>query len=619
MGEHNVTILAGIGVLGMACQWVAWRLKLPAILFLLLSGLVVGPVLGWLDPDAVFGELLFPFISLSVAIILFEGSLTLEFKQIRGLEKVVRRMVSSGMLITWGITTAACHWIMDFPWELALLFGAITVVTGPTVIAPLLRTVRPVAPVAHTLRWEGIVIDPIGALLAVLSYEFIVSFNTSTGWGHAWLIFGQTILVGVFLGVVAGVVVSEVLRRDWLADYLVNVSVLAAVFGAFAVSNEIKHESGLLTVTVMGIWMANRKGVPVKEILEFKETLSLMLLSVLFILLAARMNIESLMALGWKSFAVLGVMLFVARPLKVMFSAWGSSLTWQERALLAWMAPRGIVAAAVSALFALRLGDSGLAHVDQLLPLTFLVIIGTVVLQSATARPIARLLGVAEPEPTGFLIVGANPLARAVGSALRDLEVPVRLSDSDWDSIAAARMAGLPTYYGSPVSEHARGNLDLAGLGRVLALTAGDNYNELVTSRYRDELGRSKVFTLPDARRADASEKHQVSAGSDKRKLFGPDATYWELSGLLSAGGAVRGTALSDAFDFECYRQSNQEKAIPLFAINPAGYAEPFTVEGGPEPKAGWTILSLFSPDAQQEKAASRGRQDDADNRQDSA
>ena len=621
MGEHNVTILAGIGVLGMACQWVAWRLKLPAILFLLLSGLAVGPVLGWLNPDAVFGELLFPFISLSVAIILFEGSLTLQFSQIRGLEKVVRRMVSSGMLITWGITTAACHWIMDFPWELALLFGAITVVTGPTVIAPLLRTVRPVAPVAHTLRWEGIVIDPIGALLAVLAYEFIASFGASTGWGHAWWIFGQTIVVGVLIGAAMGVLVSEVLRRDWLADYLVNVSVLAAVFGAFAISNELKYESGLLTVTVMGIWMANRKGVPVKEILEFKETLSLMLLSVLFIILAARMEPDNLLALGWEGFAVLGVMLFVARPLKVMFSTWGSSLTWQERTLLAWIAPRGIVAAAVSALFALRLGGSGLAHVDQLLPLTFLVVIGTVILQSATARPLAVALGVAEPEPTGFLIVGGNPLARAVGAALRKLDVPVRLCDSDWDSIATARMEGLPTYYGSPVSEHARNNLDMAGLGRVLALTAGDNFNELVTTRYRDELGKSKVFTLPDARRAEASEKHQVRADQGRRGLFGPQATYWKLSGLLSAGGAVRSTALSDTFSFEQYLQSNDGRLIPLFAIDPDGYAEPFTIDGKLEPKAGWTILSLFSPEAQQQKAAQAAisRKDESTSTQDIA
>lgn len=610
MTEYHVIMLAGIGVLGVICQWIAWRLNLPAILFLLLGGLLLGPATGVLDPEALFGDLLFPFISLSVAIILFEGSLTLEFQQIRGLEKVVRRMVSTGMLITWLVTTAATHWIMGFPWELALLFGAIMVVTGPTVIAPLLRTVRPVPSVANTLRWEGIIIDPIGALLAVLAYEFIVSLQGSVGWGHALLIFGQTVITGTLIGVVIGAVIGEILRRNWLPDYLESLSVLAAVIGAFAISNGVSNDSGLLTVTVMGIWIANKRGVPVKEILEFKETLSLILLSVLFIILAARVKLESLLGLGWQGFAVLAIMLFIARPLKVLYSSRGSPLNWREKALLAWIAPRGIVAAAVSALFALRLADSGLAHVDQLLPLSFLVIIGTVILQSATARPVAVALKVAEPEPVGFLIVGANPLARAIGLALHEHKVPIRLCDSDWDSIARARMDGLPTYYGSPISEHARLNLDRSGLGRVLALTAGDSFNELVTMRFRDEFGKNRVYTLPDARRQDAAEKHQISLRPEKQVLFAPDATYWELSSLLGRGGAVRSTVLTNAFNIDSYRAIHGEKSIPLFAINPDGMAQPFTLAPEFKPTTDWTIVSLVPDNDRLKRNAARHRRD---------
>lgn len=602
MGEHNVLILAAIGVAAMACQWIAWRMRLPAILFLLLAGLIAGPVAGWLNPDAVFGDLLFPFISMSVAVILFEGSLTLQFHEIRGLEKVVRRLVSTGMLITWLITTAATHWIMDFPWELAFLFGAITVVTGPTVIAPLLRTVRPVASVANTLRWEGIIIDPVGALLAVLAYELIASLSSSTGLMHALLIFGQTILIGIVMGIATGFIVSEVLRRNWIADYLINLTVLVLMLAVFAVSNQMQHESGLLTVTIMGIWMANHKGVPTGEILQFKETLSLMLVSVLFIILAARVDSDSLLALGWKGFVVLAVMLFVARPLKVIFSAWGSNLNWRERGLLAWIAPRGIVAAAVSALFSLRLESSGLAHVDQLLPLTFLVIVGTVVLQSLTARPLAVALKVAEPEPVGFLIVGANPLARAIATVLQEAEIPILLSDSDWDSIVKARMQGLPTYYGSPISEHADRNMDMAGIGRVLALGAGDHFNELVTTRYRDEFGRNKVYSLPTAQDDEEESKNRTAVIRSGRKLFTPDIGYWKLSSMLAAGGAIHATTLSETFNYDQYVKSHKGLAIPLFSINPKGYAKPCTPDQELKPDPGWTVLSLFPAEAEKER-----------------
>ncbi|MBV6306985.1 sodium:proton antiporter [Candidimonas humi] len=606
MTEHHIVVLAGIGIVGVLCQWAAWRVHLPAILFLLIAGLLLGPVAGWLHPDALFGNLLFPFISLSVAVILFEGSLTLQLHEIRGLERVVRRLVGAGMMITWLVTTLAAHWIMRFPWRLSFLFGAITVVTGPTVIAPLLRTVRPVARVANTLRWEGIVIDPLGALLAVLTYEFIASIQGGMVWGHTLLTFGEIVIIGAGMGLVAGIALGEVLRRNWLADYLVNVTVLAVVFAVFALSNAMHSESGLLSVTIMGIWMANQPDLPVDEILEFKETLSLMLLSALFIILAARMDLGSLLQLGWRGPAVLAAMLFVARPLKVAFATWGSGLPWRERALLAWIAPRGIVAAAVSALFAIRLQHLGLPHADQLLPLTFVVIIGTVVLQSATARAMAVALRVAEPDPVGFLIVGANPVALAIGLALQTEGVPVRLCSSDWDAIARARMQGLPTYYGSPVSEHAQRNLDLSGLGSMLALGPRDDFNALVTTRYRDEFGKNRVYVLPSSRRDDVARKHKVASPHRGRSLFAEDATYWKLASLLGQGGAIRATSLTEAFGFEQYCESYGGRLMPLFALSPKGLAEPYTTERRPDVEAGWTVLSLFPPDVESSRSAAR-------------
>jgi len=593
VSEHTIVLLAGIAVLGGACQWLAWRLRLPAILFLLLSGIVVGPVLGWLNPDALLGELLFPFVSLAVSVILFEGSLTLKFSEIAGLERVVRRFVTTGMLTTWLITTLATRWLAEFSWGVATLFGAIMVVTGPTVIQPMLRTVRPTAKVASILRWEGIIIDPIGALLAVLVYEFLVSTSTGGAWVDTFMAFFKVIGSGLIVGIAVGYFLGEALRRDWLPHYLFNLAALASVMGAFAVSNALAMESGLLAVTTMGIYLANRKGVPVEEILAFKESLSLLLITVLFIVLAARLDLNLLEQLGWVAVQVFLVMQFFARPVKVFFATRGSSLNWRERALLGWIAPRGIVAAAVVALFSIKLDQQGFADANMLVPLTFVVIIGTVVLQSLTAGPLARALKVAEPGSGGFLIVGANPLARAIALALAQQEVSVRLTDTLWDNVSRARMAGLKTYYGNPLSEHAEVYLDTSGLGRVLALTADEHLNELACTRFKAYFGPKRAFAL----RVSPTEKGRKSVSGGNHWSFGERANFVEMSRRVVRGAEIRQTSLSEAFGFEQFCTKYGERATPLFAIDPKGRVEVFTDEIHFAPKAGWVVLALIDPD----------------------
>src|SRR5690625_169583 len=593
MSDYPELLLAGIAFVAMAAQWLAWRLRLPAILFLLLAGLAVGPVGGILDPDELFTNLLFPMVSISVSIILFEGSLTLRFREIRGLEKVVRRLVTSGTVLAWGLIAIASHWIMGFPWDLSFLFGAITVVTGPTVIAALLKIVRPVAPVANAMRWEGILIDPIGALLAVLAYELLVALHSSYSWQHAMWVFGITIFSGSVGGILSGAVTTALLRKKLLPESLVSLGVLAIMVTTFAISNAFNNESGLLAVTIMGIWLANQPGVPVEDILAFKATLSQRLLSALFIILAARMDLELLGILGWKAVALLVVMFLVIRPISVAVSTVNSRLSWRERALLAWIAPRGIVAAAVSALFALRLDTLEVAHSEALLPLTFLVIMGSVIWQSLTARPIAKLLKVTEPEPIGFLIVGANPVARAIGLALQAQKIPVRLCDSDWYSLSKARMLGLPTYFGMPVSEHAQRHMDTTGLGRLLALGARDHVNQLIMLRARDEYGKNKVFSLPRSQMDDMQDKHAPAPALRGRTLFGEGLGYWRLSNLLHSGAEIKATTLTGSFGFKDYLSTKNNRTYPLFAITPKGYARPFTLDRKLNPEAGWTMIVL--------------------------
>lgn len=597
MDETRILLaLGGIGLAALCSQWLAWRLRLPAILFLLLSGILAGPVLGVLDPGALFGPLLFPLTSLAVALILFEGSLTLHLSEWREIGSVVRRMVTLGALATWVVIAVATHLLLGFSWELAVLFSSLTLVTGPTVIVPMLRVVRPRASVANILRWEGIVIDPIGALAAVVTFSFIVSRDQG-GWSQSLATFAGVIGCGTLLGVLGGWALGVVLRRHWLPEYLHNLAALAAVLGVFIASNLLVHESGLLAVTLMGMWLANMRGVDVKPILHFKENLSVLLISGLFILLAARLDLKALLALGPATLALLAVIQFIARPLNIGLSTLGSALGWRERALLAWIAPRGIVAAAVSAIFALRLQEHGDPNAQLLVPLTFLVIIGTVVLQSATARPLARLLGVAEPAPAGFLIIGANPVARALGKALNQLGSRVLLTDSSWENIRAARMDGLPTYFGNPTSQHADAHLDLVGLGHLLALSPSSEMNALACMRFRHDFAEPRRFTLPSGADSRRSDKHRSSEQVRGRELGLPALTYPQFASRLGRGAEIRITTLTEAFDWAAYQAFHGNRATLLLARDTRGWVHIAGPSQALEPQPGWSLVALVDAD----------------------
>jgi len=606
MHQEAVIALSVIGIVAILCQWFAWWVKLPAIVFLLVAGIILGPLTGWLNPGQLFGDLLFPMVSLAVAIILFEGSLTLRFHEIRGLQKVVRNMLTIGVAITWGCITLATHFLLDFAWSLSLLFGAMMVVTGPTVIVPMLRTVRPNATISNILRWEGIVIDPLGAILAVLVFEVILSLQLQ---GHASLshtvyMFGQTLVLGSAIGGLSAYLFGLILRKHLMPEYLHNVATLCLVFGVFALSNHLTEESGLLAVTVMGIWLANMKDVPVEDILDFKESLSILLISGLFILLAARLEFAQFEALGIGAVIIFLLIQFVIRPIKVFVSTIGSDLTWQEKTLISWIGPRGIVAAAVTALFAIRLQDIGVEHAELLVPLAFTIIIGTVILQGATAKFIAQKLGVANPDDNGFLIIGANPTAIVIAKALNDNGYRTRLTDSSWPNAKAARMEGLDTYYGNAVSDHADRHLDLIGLGQVLTLTPQKELNALAGLRFRSEFGSNNVYTLGTEieKETEGTEKaSRTKATHGYHVLFGNEITFSKLASLIAQGAKAKRTKLSESFDYEAYKAQYGKRATPLFAINDKKRLYFFTASHPIEPEQGWTIVSLVQEDNEKE------------------
>ena len=588
--------LVAVGLLSIGCQYLAYRVRLPAILPLLIVGILVGPVWGILDADALFGNLLFPVVSLSVAIILFEGSLTLKFRDIAGHGNMVRNLCSIGVIVTWGIAAVAAHYSLNISWQLAFLFGAIVTVTGPTVIVPMLRTVRPKTNLANILRWEGIVIDPIGALLAVLVFEFIVA-SQGNAISHTFIMFGKTIGIGVVLGLGSGYLLGLSIRKDWIPHYLLNTAVLTIILGVFAASNYVAHESGLLAVTITGMVLANMKNVDVEDILEFKETLSVLLISGLFILLATRLNLQSVIDVGWGAIIILVAIMFVARPLSVIASSIGTGLKWNELALLSWIAPRGIVAAAVSALFSLKLEEIGYEGAGIIVPMVFLVIIATVVVQSLTSRSVASLLKVRAPAPTGYLMFGGSKFNRLLACEMLNQDIAVTIADTNWDAIREARMMDIPVYFGNPMSDHAARHLDIATFGTVLVMSPYKQLNPLISYHFEYTQGKDKVWSLTSNEQA-TRPSHQVSEQYAKKlTLFDEGVTYGYLASAVNRGASVKTTRLTDEFSFEDYNNKYKDRATPLLAINKEGKSYTFINGNSIEPKSGWRIISLVLPE----------------------
>ncbi|MGN5143890.1 cation:proton antiporter [Aeromonas caviae] len=584
--------LAGIALISLLAQWLAWSVRVPAILFLLLSGLLLGPVTGLLDPDQLLGDLLFPLVSLSVAIILFEGALTLHLTELKGIGKVVRNLCSTGMVTSFAVIGAASYFLLGLDWRVAMVLGAVLVVTGPTVIAPMLNVIRPVREADKILRWEGIVIDPIGALFAVLVFEAVRLGSQGDLVGHTLLALAKTVGVGSLIGVGAGWLTTLLIRKDWLPVSLHKFGVLALVLVTFTLSDWLSHESGLLAVTVFGIWLANQEGLDLEEVLAFKEDLAVILISSLFILLAARLDLAQLWQLGPMVLALLCVVQFVARPLCILVSTRGSDLPWRARALLAWIAPRGIVAAAVSASFAISMHEAGIEDADKLVPLVFAVIIFTVVLQSLTATPLARLLDMRQSAPNVWLLIGANSVARAIGKALADQGIPVQLSDPAWEHCKLARMSGLPCYFGNPQSEHAERHLPLTSISTVLALSPSRHNNALGVLHFAHLYGEEKVHSLRSSEQHGKANRESATFRA-RQNLFGADINFARLSGLLSRGGQIKATRLSDTFDWDQYQEANPG-AIPLFVLD--AKARPRVVTGPVTPLPGELLIALQPP-----------------------
>lgn len=503
--------LAGIIILGILAQWMAWRLKIPAILPLIIIGILVGPIATlytedgskiiepiWNGEKGLFpGESLFYFVSLAISIILFEGGLTLKRAEILNTGPVIGKLISLGVMITFIGGGVAAHYIFGLDWKIALLFSALIIVTGPTVITPILRNIPLKKDVSSILKWEGILIDPIGALFAVLVFEFI-----SAGAGGEFTIvalkeFGKIVLFGFSFGFSFAHALVFSVKKKLIPHYLLNVFTLAAVLGVFVLSDAFAHESGLLAVVVMGMVMGNINLPNLKELLYFKESLSVLLISILFILLAANINMEDLYLIyRWETAAIFAIIAFVLRPLGVFASSTNSGLKLNEKLFISWVGPRGIVAAGIASLFGSKLVSQGVSGAEYITPLVFMIVLGTVLLNATTARMFAKIVGVFLKKSNGIMIIGASKFSRLIASYLKGHQRSVVLIDTNTNNVRAAKEEGLEAFTADIYSDSFSDDIEFNNIGYLLALTGNSQINDYALDRFSDRFGENGAYRL---------------------------------------------------------------------------------------------------------------------------
>lgn len=594
---HAATIVLMILAAGLASQWVAWLLRLPGIVILIATGLVLGPITGLLDPQTP-SEQLTELIGLGVAIILFEGGMDLKLGELKKAGRGVGRLVILGVPITWALTAAAAHWIIGLSWPVALVLGAILVVTGPTVIQPILRFARLNDESASLLKWEGIANDPIGVLLAVLTFQYFTI--SGEGFSDTVVALGGAIAAALVLGGGGGWLIGKLYLRGGVPEHLKPPLLMVFVLMVYTASNQIQHEAGLLSVTVMGVVLGNVRMSGREDLQRFKENLTVVLVSVLFIVITARLDLEQLFLLDLRAIIMIVAVLFLIRPLAVFLSTIGARMRQADRVLLGWVAPRGIVAAATAGLFGPAMVAAGYDDARIMLPLVFAVIMATVVLHGVTMGALGRKLGLAAPDDNGVLIVGASPWTFELAKALKALDVEVLLVDGVYRRLKPARMEDIDVYYGEILSEHAEHTLETHHLGHVLAATPNDFYNALVCNALGPEFGRHRSFQLPTDEEA-SKESRRLHADQRGHLAFGEGCSYRWLQERLDEGWVIQRTRISEAFSME---QATGKLGEPgtdwllLGAVSPDGRPKLFSDELPFEPEENRQILYFAPKDA---------------------
>ena len=587
-------VLLGLGLvlaLAVSSQLLAARLRIPAIVVLLPAGFLAGIATDVVHPDQLLGALYQPFVSIAVGVVLFEAGLRLSLREIAPeVRRTVGRLVGIGVLVTWAGVAAAAALLFDgLGTGVPLLLGAILVVSGPTVVLPLLAFVRPAHDLRTLLMWEGVLVDPVGALLGVLVFSAVRSAAAGGRIYHP----GEMVVslaVGALVGVAGAALLWLLLRQTQrVAPRQAIPATLMVVVAALVVADLIRDDAGFVATTLMGAFLANQRRIDITLTLEFQSTLVQLLIGALFVLIAASVTPDEVADVLPEAIALVAVMVLVIRPLAVAVACWGSWLTLRERMLVAWMAPRGIVAGATASGFGLQLSQEGVAGADRILPITFVAIFGTVVLYGLTAAPVARLLGVAEQGRTIVLIVGGHPWARAIGEALQAAGVGVRLWTGRAQDQAAARAAGLDADRGRLMVDAISREAELEEITDALVLTSDDDFNALVGAELRTELGHDRVHRV-----APAPTAHLLPSAIGSGVLGGEALTYDELERRFGAGERLAAAAGPDGDG-----ATEWSAGTPLFVITAGGALRVARDGRDPEVAPGDTVIALAAGGAE--------------------
>ena len=569
--------LAGIVILGILAQWVAWRFKIPAILPLILVGLLVGPIAAeflsedgkkWIEPiwngeTCLFpGDSLYYFVSLAISIILFEGGLTLKRNEVKNVGPVITKLITVGAVITFFGAGVSAHFLFGLSWELSFLFSGLIIVTGPTVITPILRNIPLKKDLSTVLKWEGILIDPIGALVAVLVFEFISVEGDSGFTKTAFMEFGKIVLFGTTFGFTFAHGLAFAINKKFIPHYLLNVVSLSVVLLVFVESEIFAHESGLLAVVVMGMVLGNGKLENLKELLYFKESLSVLLISILFILLAANINIEDLYLLyNWETIALFLIVVLIIRPLAVFASAQGSNLKLNERLFVSWVGPRGIVAAGIASLFGSKLMKQGVEGAEYITPLVFMIVLGTVLLNATTARFFAKIVGVFLTKSDGILIVGASKVSRLLAKYLDNNGRNVVVIDSNQTNIEKAREMGLEAISTDIYTNTLNDNIELNDVGYLMALTGSSDINRYAINKFGKQFGENGSFRLV------SKEEMRDENNNPKEGLFSHTDDYESLTNVSKKYPSVQEVLIENKEHYQSILEltKSDKDIIPIF------------------------------------------------------
>jgi NhaP-type Na+/H+ or K+/H+ antiporter len=588
--EHIVVAIVSVAALGVTAQWIAWRIKMPAIILLAAVGLAVGPGLDLIHPSEDFGVFLRPVVSLCVAIILFEGGLSLQLSELKEAASGVRRLVYAGVPLAWAFCTLCARLIGGLDWPVSLVFGAIMVVTGPTVIMPMLRQAGLNRRTASYLKWEGIVNDPIGALLAVLVFQFFIFQQSGSGWAGVAAGISLAISSGLILGGLGGWAIGSAMRAGMVPEYLKSPVLLGLVLVVYTVSNLIQHEAGLLSVTIMGIVVGNMNLPGIGDLKRFKEYITIMLVSVVFVSLTADLDVASLGDIGWRGLALILAIMFVARPAAILLATMGAGMQLNERLLLAWIAPRGIVAAATAGVMGPSLVDAGY-NAGVLLPLVFAIIFATVFSHGLSLNWLSARLGLSSKHRDGVLIVGASPWTVELGRTLHDMGINVLIADSSWHNLRPARLAGIPVFYGEILSEFAEESVELAHIRTVLAATSNDAYNALVCTALAPEIGQQRVLQLALGGSDPEEDPKALARPRRGGVAFDSDAYFELLWRNFVRGWKFSKTKLSEEYSYEDFSQDLPPDALQILLLSSTETVEFIPAESAADPGPGTTIV----------------------------